>query len=64
MAQTIRCYTPADLILLLEGIGLQVKHLEIAGEVVDVLANQRMTGKEWFKRDYSYLVQLVRDEKV
>lgn len=59
LAQTIRCYTPADLLLLLEGSGLRNQHLEIEGEVLDVNANQLVTGKDWFRRDYSYLVQLV-----
>jgi len=59
LAQTIRCYTPADLLLLLKGSGLRIQHLEIEGEVLDVNANQLVTGKDWFKRDYGYLVQLV-----
>jgi SAM-dependent methyltransferase len=58
LAQTIRCYTPADLLLILEGSGLKIQHLEIEGEVLDVNANQLVIGKDWFKRDYSYLVQL------
>lgn len=63
LAQTIRCYTPADLLLLLEGSGLRIQHLEIEGEVLDLNSNQLVIGKDWFKRDYSYLVQLVREEK-
>jgi hypothetical protein len=59
----IRCCTPADLIMLLKGTGLRIQHLEIEDEVVDVYANQLVTGKEWFKRDYSYLLQLVVEEK-
>ncbi|MBW6475315.1 MAG: hypothetical protein K0B14_19465, partial [Anaerolineaceae bacterium] len=63
LAQTIRCYTPADLLLLLEGSGLKIQHLEIEGKVVDMYSNQSVTGKEWFKRDNSYLVKLVEEEK-
>lgn len=59
LAQSIRCYTPADLLLLLEGSGLCIKHLEIEGEVIDLHSEQIVTGKDWFQRDYSYLVQLV-----
>ena len=60
LAQTLRCYTPADLLLLLEGTGLRLKSIEIAGEAIDVTANRRMINASWFARDYNYLVQLVR----
>jgi SAM-dependent methyltransferase len=59
LAQTLRCYTPADLLLLLEGTGLRLKLIEIAGEAIDVTANRRMNNTSWFARDYNYLVQLV-----
>ncbi len=59
LAQSIRYYTPADLLLLLEDSGLSIQHLEIEGEVLDVYTNQLVIGKDWFKVDYSYLVQLV-----
>lgn len=59
LAQTLRCYTPADLLLLLEGTGLRLERVEIGGEAVDVKANQRMTTRDQFARDYHYLVQLV-----
>jgi len=62
LAQSIRCYTPADLLFILEGSGLRIQHIEIEGEVQDVYANQLVTGKDWFKRDYSYLVQLVEQK--
>jgi SAM-dependent methyltransferase len=61
LAQTLRCYTPADLLLLLEGTGLRLERVEIAGEAVDVTANKRITATDPFKNDYSYLVQLVRE---
>ena len=35
LAQTVRCYTPADLALLLEGTGLGLKYIEIQGEAID-----------------------------
>lgn len=34
--QSIRCYTPADLILLLEGTGLKIKCLDMNGESLDI----------------------------
>jgi hypothetical protein len=36
LAQTLRCYTPADLLLLLEGSGLRLERVEIDGEAIDV----------------------------
>ncbi len=59
LAQTVRCYTPADLVLLLEGTELCLKTVEIEGEAIDVAANAQMAAKDWFARDYGYLVQLV-----
>jgi hypothetical protein len=35
LAQTVRCHTPADLILLLEGTGLRLKWNEVDGHTVD-----------------------------
>ncbi len=61
LAQTLRCYTPADLLLLLEGTGLCIKHVEINGEAVDVAANKRTASTSWFASDYNYLVQLSRE---
>ncbi len=61
LAQTLRCYTPADLILLLEGTGLRLQRVEIAGQAVDVQANRITLSTEWFKNDYNYLVQLCRE---
>ena len=34
LAQTLRCYSPADLLLLLEGTGLVVDHLEVEDEAM------------------------------
>jgi SAM-dependent methyltransferase len=38
--QSIRCYTPADLSLLLEGTGLQIGHAEFAGKTFDPCPTQ------------------------
>jgi SAM-dependent methyltransferase len=61
LAETLRCYTPADLLLLLEGTGLSLKYVEMGGEAVDVAANRQAVSKDWFTSDYNYLVQLCRD---
>ena len=36
LTQTIRCYTPADLRLLLEGTGLTLDAVLVSGEIVDL----------------------------
>ena len=36
LTQTIRCYTPADLRLLLEGTGLKLDSVLVSGEIVDL----------------------------
>lgn len=59
LAQTLRCYTPADLMLLLEGTGLRLKLIEIEGKVIEVTANRRTVSASWFTGDYNYLVQLI-----
>jgi SAM-dependent methyltransferase len=61
LAQTIRCYTPADLILLLEGSGLRLERVEIAGQEVEVSANRITPSAQGFEKDYSYLAILGRE---
>jgi len=41
VAQSIRCYTPADFLLLVEGTGLAVRSLEVDGQRVDAMAGGR-----------------------
>jgi SAM-dependent methyltransferase len=60
LAQTLRCYTPADLRLLLEGSGLRLECALIDGQRVDLSDERQMLQAEWFKNDYNYLVKLVR----
>jgi SAM-dependent methyltransferase len=58
MAQFLRCYTPADLMLLLEDTGLALAALEVAGEPLDVEAGQHtMNSPLWDA--WEYLVKLV-----
>jgi hypothetical protein len=54
--QSLRCYTPADLLLLLEGTGLTLVRLEVEGEPLDVTSPHTMQGP--LREAYSYLVQL------
>ena len=54
--QSLRCYTPADFLLLLEGTGLALVRLGVAGEPLDVASPHTMQGP--LREAYSYLVQL------
>ena len=60
LAQTIRCYTPADFLLLLEGTGLTLKHIEVEGQVLDVRANT-ITTSGALMQAWCYLVQLASE---
>lgn len=64
LAQTLRCYTPVDLLLLLEGTGMRLQRVELGGKIVDVHADHILLSGEWFKKDYNYLVQLCREEEL
>lgn len=58
LAQSIRCYTPVDLNLLLEGTGLYLDHIEIEGQAVEIADFRILLSKELFKIDYNYLAQI------
>jgi len=58
LAQSIRCYTPADFLLLLEGTGLELKSIEANGLPVQLSADEVSTGGP-LAEVYSYLVALV-----
>lgn len=57
-SQTIRCYTPADFRLLLEGTGLTLQALEMSGRTYDV---EMSHTPEWptLREEDSYIAQLV-----
>jgi SAM-dependent methyltransferase len=57
--QSIRCYTPADLRLLLEGTGLTLDAVLVSGEIVDL--DQPQLGLASLLREaYEYLAVLAR----
>ncbi len=59
--QSIRCYTPADFLLLLEGTGLRIAHAEFGGQAFDPAPCQ-VNGQSMlqaFENDYTYTVVLV-----
>ncbi len=58
LAQTVRCYTPADLLLLLEGTGLALQRVELDGQEVD-FSSGRITLSEKLLEAWAYLARLV-----
>ena len=60
LAQTVRCYTPADFALLLKGSGLKLKSIEIDGVELDFNSNG-ITLSGPLMEAYSYLAQLIPD---
>ena len=63
LAQNVRCYTPADFLLLLEGTGLALKRIEVDGQDVDFESN-RITKSGPLMVAWSYLVQLMPDGRL
>lgn len=57
LAQTVRCYTPADFLLLLEGTNLTLKRLEVEGTALDFRSGSIVINGPLMEA-YSYLVQL------
>ncbi len=58
--QQIRCYSPADLQLLVEGTGLKIVSMDIEGESIDMQSREsRSTSALW--KAWSYLAKLVRE---
>ncbi len=58
ISESVRCYSPADLLLLLEGTGLVVDRFEICGEL---FAPDRETGTvhAFLRTNRSYRVRLM-----
>lgn len=60
--QSIRCYTPADLLLLLEGTGLRISHAEFDGKAFDPAPVRVSTSSPMqdYEKNYAYSVVLTR----
>jgi SAM-dependent methyltransferase len=58
LAQSIRCYTPADFQLLLAGTGLTLERVEVDGEALD-FASDDIVRSGPLMQAWSYLVLLV-----
>lgn len=59
LAQTLRCYSPADLMLLLENTGLKIVRLEENGEEIMISENKLRKGTSVLD-DWNYLVLLKK----
>jgi hypothetical protein len=57
ITQTVRCYTPADFILLIEGTVLTVEMFAVAGNIFRVEENSTIAHALW--NECSYVVKLV-----
>ena len=63
LAQTVRCYTPMDLLLLLEGTGLALQRIEVDGQEVDFSSN-RIALSEKLLEAWACLAQLSLEADV
>jgi SAM-dependent methyltransferase len=52
IAQNVRCYTPVDLLLLLEGTGLALERTEIGGEPIDPERPHTTENRLWDVHEY------------
>jgi SAM-dependent methyltransferase len=59
ISQHLRCYTPADLLLLLEGTGLRLRHAEVEGITLELDTLATSDHPLW--RNHEYLVVLEPD---
>jgi SAM-dependent methyltransferase len=59
LAQSIRCYSPADLALLLEGTGLAIDRLEAAGQTLAADDGEAITLSAPLVEAWSYLAVLA-----
>lgn len=57
LAQTIRCYSPADFLLLLEGTGLVLKRIEIGGQEIDFRSQKMQLNPDWVE-SWCFLAQV------
>ena len=60
LAQSIRCYSPADLALLLEGTGLALHHLEVNGQTLTP-GDESITLSPALLQTWSYLSVLAHE---
>lgn len=57
LAQTVRCYSPPDLLLLLEGTGLWIEHIEVEGQALSLEADKAIIST-LLMHPWCYLAEL------
>jgi len=60
LEQTIRCYTPADFQLLLEGTGLALKYIEVNGQLIE-LSPDKIAASGPLLEAYSFRARLAAE---
>lgn len=60
LSQDIRCYAPADFMLLLEGTGLKLDRLEVDGQELRLDARQMSSHPLW--TNHEYLAKLSKED--
>lgn len=56
ISQTVRCYSPADFLLLLEGTGLQLRHAEVDGMRIDLDSQTTSAHPLWSHHEYQVVL--------
>jgi len=62
LAQTVRCYSPADFLLLLEGTGLSLRWIDVNGTELDFASSEIITSGPLME-EYYYRALLSADDK-
>jgi SAM-dependent methyltransferase len=62
LAQTVRCYSPSDFLLLLEGTRLIMEHIEVEGRILHIEVN-KVTISNLLMDAWCYLVELSASNK-
>ena len=61
ISQTIRCYSPADLVLLLNGTGMRLAGLQVGDRVIDADNPQQVRDHGLLTESHEYLAILEQD---
>jgi len=57
VSQSIRCYTPTDLVLLLEGTRLELARVEVGGQHVELADDATAASPLWHAHEYLAMLQ-------
>lgn len=59
ISQSLRCYTPADLLLLLEGTGMRLRAIDVGGKSYSIASGELESASNQFWKHHEYLAVLV-----